>query len=188
MTPVDILSVFNSGLLFLFGAILSLLITGGCQTRREWAIFFALCAFFLAVQLNSWLTFGVDAASRLYPLYIHLPLFLGLTLGLKRPVGVSLVSICTAYLCCQLPRCGAVIIAAVTGSTLAGQIVYTVIIVPIFVLLWRYFVPSVRDTMTESPKSLLLFGSVPILYYVYDYTIAGSFNLLYSDLLSSDPT
>ena len=184
MTPVDILSVFNSGLLFLFGAILSLLITGGCKARREWIIFFALCVFFLAVQLNTLLVFGADIASRLYPLYIHLPLFLGLTLGLKRPVGVSLVSVCAAYLCCQLPRCGAVIAVAATQSTLVGQIVYTVIIAPIFFFLWRYFLPSARDTMTESLQALLLFGSVPILYYIYDYTIANSFKLLYSELLS----
>ena len=83
MTCVDILSVFNSGLLFLFGAILSLLITGGCKTRREWVIFFALCAFFLAVQFYTLLVFGADIAGRLYPLHIHLPLLLGLTLGLK---------------------------------------------------------------------------------------------------------
>ena len=187
MTAVDVLSVFNFGLLFLFGAILSLLITGGCQTRREWVIFFALCAFFLAVELHALLVFGADIASLLYPLYIHLPLLLGLTLGLKRPVGVSLVSICAAYLCCQLPRCGAVIIEAATDSSLAGQIVYTLIIAPIFFLLQRYFVPTVRDTMAESQKSLFLFGSVPILYYIYDYTLAGSFKLLYSELLSSNP-
>ena len=187
MTLVNILSVFNSGLLFLFGAILSLLITGGCKTRREWVIFFALCAFFLAVQLHVFLAFGADIASLLYPLDIHLPLLLGLILGLKRPVGISLVSIFTAYLCCQLPRCGAVIVAAATDSALAGQIVYTLIIAPIFFLLRRYFVPSARDTMTESLQSLLLFGSVPILYYIYDYTIASNFKLLYSELLSSDP-
>ena len=184
MTPVDILSVFNSGLLFLFGAILSLLITGGCQTRREWVIFFALCAFFLAIQLHALLVFGADVASRLYPLLIHLPLLLGLTLGLKRPVGISLVSIFAAYLCCQLPRCGAVIVIAATRSTLMGQIVYTAIIAPIFFFLWRYFLPSARDTVTESRQSLLLFGSVPILYYIYDYTIANSFKLLYSELLA----
>ena len=60
MTAVDILSVFNAGLLLLFGAILSLLITGGCRTRREWVVFFALCAFFLAVQLHAVLAFGAE--------------------------------------------------------------------------------------------------------------------------------
>ena len=186
MTPVDILSVFNSGLVFLFGAFLSLLITGGCKTRREWVIFFALCSFFLALQLHALLVLGADAAKRLYPLYIHLPLLLGLTFGLKRPVGISLGSIFAAYLCCQLPRCGAVIVIAATRSAQAGQIVYTVIIAPIFLFLWKYFVPSARDTMMESPKSLLLFGSLPAIYYIYDYTIGVHSELLSSELFYAD--
>ena len=188
MTFLDIFGMINFGLVFLFGAILSLLITGGCKTWRSWTVFFALCSIFLALLTYSWLRFGLDFTNRIYPLLIHFPLFLGLIVGLKKPAGISLVSICTAYLCCQLPRCGTVIITAATDSALAGQIAYTLIIAPIFFFLRRYFVPSARNTVTESPRSLFLFGSVPILYYIYDYTIAGSFNLLYSDLLSSDPT
>ena len=188
MTPVGIIGLINAGLVFFFGAILSLLITGGYKTWRSWTVFVALCVVFLALMTWSWLRFGLDFTKRIYPLVIHLPLMVGLTLGFKRPAGVALVSVCTAYLCCQLPRCGTVVIEAVTDLALAGQIVYTVIIAPIFFLLWRYFVPSVRETMTESPKSLLLFGSVPILYYIYDYTIAGSFKPLYSELFSSDFT
>ena len=187
MTPLDILSIVNFGLVFLFGAILSVIISEGCKTWRSWTVFFVLCPIFLALLTYSWMLFGLDFTRRLYPLFIHLPLLLGLTFGLKKPVGISLVSICSAYLCCQLPRFGTVFIDAVTGSALAGQIVYTFVIVPIFFLLRRYFVPSARDTMTESPKSLFLFGSVPVFYYIYDYTIANSFRPLYADLLSSDP-
>lgn len=186
MTLVNILSVLNSGLVFLFGALLSLLITGGCKARREWIIFFALCLFFLALQLHSLLAFGLDTAKRLYPLYIHIPLLLGLVIGLKRPVGISLGSIFAAYLCCQLPRCGAVIVITATRSVLAGQIVYTVIIAPIFFFLWRYFVPSARDTMMESSKSLLLFSSLPAIYYIYDYTIGVHSELLTSELFPAD--
>ena len=185
MTPLDILGRVNFGLLFLFIAILSVLISEACKTRRSWVVFFAMCPIFLALITYSWLQFGLDFTKRIYPLFIHFPLFLGLTIGSKRPVGISLVSICAAHLCCQLPRCGIVIAIAATQSTLVGQIVYTVIIAPIFFFLWRYFLPSARDTVAESPQSLLLFGSVPILYYIYDYTIADSFKLLYSELLYS---
>ena len=40
--------------------------------------------------------------------------------------------------------------------------------------------------MAESPKSLLLFGSLPIMYYICDCIIAVRPNILYSELLSSD--
>lgn len=187
MSPVDILGGINCGLVFFFGAALSVSITGGCKTRKEWAILFALCPIFLALQTISWLAWGLDATKQLYPLLIHLPLLLVLTLGLKRPAGISLVSIFTAYLCCQLPRCCAIIVAAVTGSPLTGQIIYTIAIAPIFFFLLRYFVPAARDTMAESPRALFLFGILPIIYYIYDYTIALRSNLHYAEILSPDP-
>ena len=186
MRLVDILSGINFALVFFFGVALSVSFAGGCKSRRDRAVLFALCPVFLALQTASWLLLGMDAAKQLYPLYIHLPLLLGLTFGLKKPVGIALVSICAAYLCCQLPRCGGIVVAAATGSALTGEAAYTVIIAPIFLLLWRYFAPSARDTMAESPKSLLLFGSLPVMYYIYDYIIVIRPNLLYSELLSSD--
>ena len=187
MNTVDILSGANFALVFLFGVFLSVSFAGGCEGRRDRIVLLALCPVFLALQTLSWLLWGMDTAKQFYPLYIHLPLLLELTLGLKKPVKISLVSVCAAYLCCQLPRCAGIIITAATASALAGEAAYTVIIAPIFFFLWRYFAPSARDAMTESPKSLLLFGSLPVLYYIYDYTIAVRPNLLYSELLSSDP-
>ena len=187
MTFLDIFGMINFGLVFLFGAILSLLITGGCKTWRSWTVFFALCSIFLALLTYSWLRFGLDFTNRIYPLLIHFPLLLVLTLGLKKPVGISLASICTAYFCCQLPRCGGIIISAITKSALIGEIVYTLIIAPIFFFLLRYFAPSARDTMAESRQSLLLFGSVPILYYIYDYAIIVRSNLVSLELLPADP-
>lgn len=180
MSFVDILGGVNYGLVFFFGASLSVSIAGGCKTRQEWALLCTLCPVFLALQTLSWLVLGLDITKQLYPMLIHLPLLLVLIFGLKKPVGISLVSICTAYLCCQLPRCGDITATALTGSPLAGQIVYIVIIAPIFLFLLRCFVPSARDTMRQSPRSLFLFGGLPVIYYFFDYSTA-----IYSDLLYS---
>ena len=180
MSLAYILSGVNYGLVFFFGASLSVSIAGGCKTRRDWILLAALCPVFLALQTISWLTLRLETTKQLYPLLIHLPLLVLMVLGLKRPLGISLVSICAAYLCCQLPRCCDITAAAVTGSELAGQIAYTVLIAPIFLFLLRYFVPPARDTMVQSPRSLFLFGGLPVIYYVFDYTTA-----IYSDLLYS---
>lgn len=180
MSLAYILGGVNYGLVFFFGASLSVAIAGGCKTRQEWVLLGSLCPVFLALQTISWLVLGLDITKQLYPLLIHLPLLLLLIFGLKKPVGIALVSICAAYLCCQLPRCGDITVTALTGSELAGEIVYTVIIAPIFLFLLRYFVPSARDTMLQSPRSLFLFGGLPVIYYIFDYTTA-----IYSDLLYS---
>lgn len=180
MSLVDILGGINCGLVFFFGAALSVAIAGGCTTKRMWAVLFSLCPIFLALQTASWLMWGLDATKQLYPLLVHLPLLLVLVFALKKPVGVSLVSICAAYLCCQLPRCCDITVTAATGSPLAGQCAYFAMIAPIFLFLLRYFVPSARDTMAQSPRALFLFGGLPIIYYIFDYTTA-----IYSDLLYS---
>ena len=180
MNLVDILGGINYGLVFFFGTSLSVSIAGGCNTRRDWAVLFALCPVFLALQTLSWLVLGLDTTKQLYPLLIHLPLLLVLVFGLKKPLNIALVSICAAYLCCQLPRCSDITVTAVTGSALAGQVVYTILILPIFLFLLRYFVPSARDTMIQSPRSLFLFGGLPVIYYFFDYSTA-----IYSDLLYS---
>lgn len=175
-----ILGGVNYGLVFFFGAALSVAIAGGCRSRRDWTILFALCPIFLALQTLSWLTLGLEVTKQLYPLLIHIPLFLVLTFGLKRKASISLVSVCTAYLCCQLPRCCDITVTAFTSSSLAGQIAYTVMIAPIFLFLLRYFVPPARETMAESQKSLFLFGGLPIIYYIFDYATAIYTDLLYS--------
>lgn len=186
MNLIEILAGINYGLVLFFGLVLSVSIAGGCNGRRERLLLAALSLVFLALQTASLLTMGMDVSKRLYPLLVHLPLLLALTLALKKPVGVSVVSIAAAYLCCQLPRCVEVIAAVVTGSGMAGQLVYSVIIIPILLFLWRYFAPSARDTVAESPNAMWLFGSLPILYYFYDYTVAAGFTFPHADLVRSD--
>lgn len=165
MSLTDILGGVNYGLAFFFGVALSVSIAGDCKDRREWTLLFLLCPVFLALQAVSWLVLGLEATKRLYPLLIHLPLLAVLVFGLKRPVGISLVSICAAYLCCQLPRCVDIAVAAATGSELAGEIVYTVIIAPIFFFLQRYFVSSARSAMVGSRRSLFLLGGLPVIFW-----------------------
>ena len=63
-------------------------------------------------------------------------------------------------------------------GSLAGELSYTLSIVPLFLLLHRYFVRAAHDAMAYSPQSLLLFGSLPVAYYVFDYA-----TVVYSDAL-----
>lgn len=180
MTPLSVFNLVNYVLVFFFGAFLSVSIAGGCQRRRDWAMLAAASPAMLMLQGASLYILGLDATKELYPFMAHIPLFLTLVFVLDRPVGISLVSVCTAYLCCQLPRCGGMAVAAVTGSELVGEVVYTAIIFPILLLLQWYFVPSAREAMQESTKALFLFGSLPVTFYMYSYATS-----IYSDFLYS---
>jgi hypothetical protein len=112
---------------------------------------------------------GIQTAEQLYPLIVHLPLILILVLVLKRPLGIAVASVSMAYLFCQLPRWVSLAAVASIGSPLAGEIVYTLVIAPIFLLLYRYVIRTASCLMSESRRSLLLLGSLPAVYYLYDY-------------------
>ena len=187
MEPIGILDVFNYALTVVFGMPLMVLLAGGFKARRDWIVFFLMCSVLLTFQTYSLLTWGWYTTRQLYPLIMHLPILLGLVFGMKKPVGISLVSVCAGVLCCRFPRHAGIVVAAVTRSALAEEIAYIVITVLLFPLLLRYFVPSARDTMAESPKTLLFFGSLPVIYYIYDFAIISRSQFLSFEILPFDP-
>jgi len=176
----SILVVVNYVLVLIYGLFLSIHISGGWETRKQKRLIYALCPLLLLIQCPFWIIWGVETAKRLYPLITHLPLVLILILGFKKRVGVALVSVFTAYLCCQLPRWVNLAVTALSGSPLAGEISYVLLIIPIYLLLHRYFVSIAHNAMSYSKQTLFLFGSLPFVYYVFDYT-----TVIYSDALYS---
>ncbi len=177
------LDVFNYGLVLIYGLFLSVSIAGGCTEKRDKKLVALLCPVFLVLQSLFALTLGTDKTMQLYPLIVHLPLVLILTLALKKPLGVAVVSTCTAYLCCQPLRWGKNAVEALTGSMLAADIAYIVLLVGVFWLCERFLVKAAYATMTYSRWSLLLFGSLPVTYYIFDYATTVYSNALYSNVL-----
>ena len=177
------LDVFNYGLVLIYGLFLSVSIAGGCTEKRDKKLVALLCPVFLVLQSLFALTLGTDKTMQLYPLIVHLPLVLILTLALKKPLGVAVVSTCTAYLCCQPLRWGKNAVEALTGSMLAADIAYIVLLVGVFWLCERFLVKAAYATMTYSRWTLLLFGSLPVTYYIFDYATTVYSNALYSNVL-----
>ncbi len=182
MDLLTILGIFNYGLVLIFGLLLSVHISGGLETPRQKKLIISLCPIFLLIQGACWLIWGVDAAKKIYPIIVHLPLVLILVFGLKKRLGIALVSVATAYLCCQLPRWVNLAVTAISGSVLAGEISYTLVILPILLLLRRYFVRVAYDAMNYSTQNLYLFGSLPFFYYIFDYATVIYSNALYSGI------
>lgn len=181
MTLLHILELFNHGLVLLYGVLLSAQIAGGWDSPVQRRRLVGLCPVLLAVQAVLWYLFGNEAVRQLYPLITHLPLILALIFLLKKTPGVAVVSVATAYLCCQLPRWVSLAVESLLHSELVGEILYTLSIVPIFFLLLRYFVRPASSAMTAHRRSLLLFGSLPAAYYLFDYATA-----VYADFLELD--
>ena len=180
MTLLQTLELLNYCLVLIYGHFLTVGIAGGCATAHQRRMISLLCPVFLLAQGFCWMLFGMEKVQRLYPLIVHLPLTLVLIFVLKKPTGIAVISTCTAYLCCQLPRWIDTVCTALTHSQILGEIAYMILIFPLFFLLQRYFVRAAYDAMTCSQTAPLLFGSLPIAYYIFDYATTVYSGALYA--------
>jgi len=176
----DVLSTINYALVLLYGTFLTVGFAGGCDSdkeRRDVALF---CVIILAVQTLCFFLFGFETTRQLYPLLTHIPLFLLLVARLKRRWGIALVSVLTAYFCCQLPRWIGTLTLYIFGTSLAYEVGYVLSLAPLLYVLRRYFVRAAYQAMTFSRRSLLLFGGLPLFYYAFDYATTVYTDALYT--------
>lgn len=174
-----VLSTLNYALVLLYGILLSVSFAGGCTSPKDrWSVA-VLSITVMLVQALCWLMWGLAVTARLYPLISHIPLVLTLAFALKKPWFVAISSVLTAYFCCQLPRWIGTIALYLFETQLAYQLVYLISIFPIFILLCQYFSQPAYKAMTYSAHSPLLFGGLPLLYYLFDYTATVYTKALY---------
>lgn len=176
----DITELINYGLVTVYGFLLSVAFSGGCKDGRQRNMSAFLLGFFLIVQLPFRYFMGEDFTRKIYPLLVHLPLMLILMIAQKKSLGMALVSVCTAYSCCQFPHWISVAVLDITHIRLAANLSYTVSIVPIFLLLYHFFSKFAYTAMSYSRRSLILFGIMPVSYYIFDYATTTYTKLLYS--------
>ena len=166
----------------LFGIFLSAFFLGVKQNKKNVCILLGGGAvsglFFLICNT----VFGSLFTEAVYPIFVHLPLFLLLVFYYRFRWLPSIISIMTAYLCCQLRRWAALLVIALfpAGGTVLQDATELIVTLPILLVLIRWIAPSVR-ALSRSPLLLQLqFGIIPLLSYLFDY-----FTRIYTDLLSS---
>jgi hypothetical protein len=175
-----VLLLFRSSMALVFGTAVSLLFAGVQKTRAGKLATAFFYAFILSIQILSWWMFGLQTTMQLYPFITHLPSIIFLVFYFKRPWSISISSVLTAYLCCQIPKWIGSVAAAVSGIRLVDHIGYFVAICVVYYFLKRYVAGSVIQLMERSTRSCVLFGAVPLLYYLFDYATTVYTNLLYS--------
>jgi hypothetical protein len=99
---------------------------------------------------------------------------------LKRPLPIAVVSVLTAYLCCQPPNWLGVVIQFLSGSHVAFFIGDSIGLFIMLYLIKRYIASPVNQVISYSRKALYLFGSFPLIYYLFDYTTTIYTGFLYS--------
>lgn len=132
------------------------------------------------MQMTAYYTTDFIGAAKLYPLIVHIPVILFIKLYLKKTLPVAVISVMTSYLCCKTPRWLAIIALHFWESEDAYLIGNSLGILAAFYLIMKYAAPSVNRAMSYSKHTLYLFGSLPILFYFFDYATT-----VYSDFLFS---
>ena len=177
------ISLLNDIAVSVFGSVLSASFCNALATARNRRIFWG-CMVLLPL-LQGWVYFHWDAIflQRIYPLVVHLPLVLILYF-LTRRLLWPVISVLTAYLCCQLRRWVALLaVAVLSGGEVMQDTVELIITVPVLLLLLRFAAPSVRQLSGYPARTQLHFGVIPALYYGFDYLTR-----VYTELLQSgDP-
>ena len=150
------ISLLNDIAVSVFGSVLSASFCNALATARNRRIFWG-CMVLLPL-LQGWVYFHWDAIflQRIYPLVVHLPLVLILYF-LTRRLLWPVISVLTAYLCCQLRRWVALLaVAVLSGGEVMQDTVELIITVPVLLLLLRFAAPSVRQLSGYPARTQLL--------------------------------
>ncbi|MGN0153633.1 MAG: sensor histidine kinase [Lachnospiraceae bacterium] len=173
-------SLLNDISVGLFGSVLSASFCDALGTRKNRRIFVFSMILLLLLQGLVYFLWGAEFMRRIYPLVVHLPLLLLLYIMTGRLLW-PFFSILSAYLCCQLRRWIALLaVAVLSGGTTMQDFIELLLTVPLLLFLLRYAAPVFRQISGYSAQTQCQFGSIPALYYGFDYLTNVYTNLLAS--------
>ena len=174
-----IVDLCNSVAVTLFGIVLSVAfcnISWTPQNKKRLLLYVALILLLAGIVY-----IGIDPTigRYFYPLHTHLPLILALC-ALSHEKLWPVISVLTAYLCCQLRRWIALVVIAVfAGGDTMQYAVEMIVTIPLLFVLLRA-APAIRSVSQYSAAVQCQFGIIPALYYAFDYLTR-----VYTNLLSS---
>lgn len=176
---MSVIRLFNLISVGIFGMVLSALFCDICWTRKNRLLFEAVMAVIFLLQGILYFRVDADLVERLYPLVTHLPLAVVLCL-LGRKILWPVISVLTAYLCCQLRHWLALLLVVIcSGGQMAEDLAELLLTVPMLILLLRFAARPVRF-LSHYPRSVqVCFGLVPAVYYCFDYATRVYTNLVF---------
>lgn len=163
-----------------YGMLISVLFAGIESNRKSRKIFAIAGLGLLFLQSLLGMSIGLEMTGKLYPVIVHFPLFLMILLWFKRPWYIALISVLSSYLFCQVPRWIGFLGGSVLESKVAEHIFYMVSIVPLYLFMKRYVIGVLRELIEVSRKNCMLWGGVPIVYYLFDNATTIYTDILYN--------
>lgn len=174
----SILYFIHYGLLLVFGLLLSVGFAGiRGNLRKNGPVFGAVFVVCGLGQLAAYRLLDEAWVWKLYPLIVHAPIVAVLWLYYRRRPVTALSAVAAAYLFCQPANWAGLLCAMLTDSAAAQQAVRIGVLLIVGGFALYYVAPCLADIFQKETGSVWIFGSIPMVYYLFDYT-AG----VYTDL------
>lgn len=164
----------------LFGIFLSAFFLGVKQERKNVLLLLSVGLICLLLYIPCTLLLGETYTDPIYPLLVHLPLLLVLVFHYKFRWLPALISILTAYLCCQFSNWIGLFALTLTKNPVwyySTRIAMTFIT---FFFLFKFVRRTTQTIFSKENKELVIIGFLPFIYYIFDYASTKFSNLLYS--------
>ena len=164
----------------LFGIFLSAFFLGAKQDKKNILLLLSTGAVSGLLYYPVVLALGTSWADPIYPLLVHLPLFLLLVFYYKYRWLPALVSILTAYLCCQFSNWAGILAFSICGLDWVYYLTRIFTTCAVFFLLSRHLCQTTALLLSKSDRDLYILGAMPLVYYLFDYVTTKFSTLLYS--------
>ena len=174
--PILPLVLLHYALLLLYGAMLSFAFAGVEPNKKNTIVYLILTTASGAMQLGMMLLFDEAFVWYIYPIITHLPIVGVLCLVYRKRILTAFAAVTTAYLCCQPANWLGVLVDAFSDSFALEVASEILALICVGFLLLRYASPSLARLYNKDNHSILIFGSAPFVYYVFDYSM-----VVYSD-------
>lgn len=175
----NILLYLHAALLLLFGVFLSAAFTEIKFTPKNIGIFTVFSTFSGVFQIIFLLLFSEETVWKIYPLMSHLPLLLVLLFIYQKKMATAIVSVCTAYLCCQPAKIMGIFISNIVEDPVVTDIVQILTLIFVFLIVFFGFSENISKIFSKDSKSVYIFGTTPIAYYFFDYA-----TVIYTDFFT----
>lgn len=185
-----ILFFLHSAAVLIFGVLLSAAFADLKLTPKNILSLLGLCTISGLLQLTLLILVSEKSVWCLYPLLAHLPTVLLITFVYRKKLLCSVFSLLSAYLLCQPPKWLGIFAYQLTQNVSIEYVARIVALILVGIFAIKFAAPCLSGIFKKDAKSILIFGIVPTVYYLFDYiaVVYTSFwheqNLIVTEFLS----
>lgn len=110
----------------------------------------------------------------------HLPIVLTLWLLLGRRFSIALAATASAYLCCQPAKWFGLAVFASSSSMMMEVLARILVLLVTAWVILHFFAGKMAYLFRSKRKSSWVFGVIPVVYYLFDYTV-GIYSSLWAE-------